>query len=159
MMMNEHKTNWLLIASLILNLFLIGAIAGGSYKLLWSNQASQTGKPGQSTLRFAADNLSNEQQHLFKKTLRKARREAKPLLEASKQARVEVLNQISEPNFDRVEILAALARTREADSAVRIHIEESLLNFAQTLSADDRQKLADGLASRGPLRTLSILKD
>lgn len=71
--MGDQKTKWLLTTSLILNLFLIGAIAGGAYKLLWSNQASLTAKVGQNGLRFAADSLSSEQQRAFKKTLREAR--------------------------------------------------------------------------------------
>lgn len=159
MIVNEQKNRWLLIASLVLNLFLIGAIAGGSYKLFWSTQAPLAGKVGQNALRFAAENLTNEQQRLFKKTLREARREVKPLLEDSKEARVEVRKQIAAPEFNREAILAALAHTREADSAVRIHIEEKLVNFAETLSAEDRQKLADGLASKGPLRSPPMLKD
>jgi uncharacterized membrane protein len=31
-------------------------------------------------------------------------------------------------------------------------IEGTMLNFAETLTAEDRQKLAEGLAQKGPLR-------
>ena len=62
--------------SIVLNLFLIGTIAGGAYKLLWSKQVPLSAKVGQSGLRFAADSLSSEQQRILKKTLREARREA-----------------------------------------------------------------------------------
>ena len=63
-----QKTKWLLTTSLILNLFLLGAIAGGAYKLLWSNQVPLSAKVGQDGLRFAADSLSSEKQRIFKKT-------------------------------------------------------------------------------------------
>ena len=55
----------------------------------------------------------------------------------------------------------ALAKTREADRAVRMKIEVTMLNFAETLSAEDRQKLAEGLAKKGPLRQppMMTLKD
>lgn len=156
---SRQKTKWLLTTSIVLNLFLIGTIAGGAYKLLWSNQVPLSAKVGQNGLRFAADSLSSEQQRIFKKTLREARREAKPLLEASKDARVEVRKQFTMPEFNRDAVAESLARTREADRAVRIKIEESLVSFAATLSAEDRQKLADGLASKGPLRSPPMLKD
>lgn len=158
-MINAPKSQWLLIASLILNLFFMGAIAGGAYKLFSASQTPLVGKVGQNALRFAAENLTNEQQRSFKKTLREARREAKPLFQASKDARIEVRKLISEQNFDRDAVLTALAKTREADRAVRIHMEERLVSFAQTLSAEDRQKLAEGLANKGPLRTPPVLKD
>jgi len=150
--MNNQKsqtTKWLLITSLLLNLFLIGSITGGAYKLFTNHQ---TNKAGQNTLRFAAENLTLEQQRSFKKTLREARREAKPLLESANNARTEVRKLIAAPSFNRESVEVALAKTREADRAVRMKIEATMLNFAESLSAEDRQKLAEGLAKKGPLR-------
>jgi uncharacterized membrane protein len=92
------------------------------------------------------------QQHSFKKTLRDTRREAKPLLETANNARTEVRKLIAAQSFDRQAVEVALAKTREADRAVRMKIEVAMLNFTETLSAEDRQKLAEGLAKKGPLR-------
>jgi uncharacterized membrane protein len=147
--MNKIENQKLIFASLLLNLFLICSIAGGAYKLFANHK---TGKAGQNALRFAAENLSQEQQHRFKKTLREARRESKPLLETANEARTEVRELIAAPSLDRQAVEVALAKTREADRAVRMKIEVTMLNFAETLSAEDRQKLAEGLAQKGPLR-------
>ena len=156
--LNRIENQKLIFASLLLNLFLICCIAGGAYKLFINHQAV---KSGQNALRFAAENLNQEQQHDFKKTLRQARREVKPLLENANLARIEVRKRIAEPTFDRQAVEEALARTREADRAIRIKLEGALLNFAEKLSAEDRQKLADGLAKKGPLRQppMMALKD
>lgn len=155
---NKIENQKLIFASLLLNVFLICSIAGGAYKLLANHQ---TGNAGQNALRFAAENLSQGQQHIFKKTLREARREAKPLLETANKARTEVRKLIAATNFDRQAVEVALAKTREADRAVRMKIEITMLNFAETLSAEDRQKLAEGLAKKGPLRQppMMTLKD
>jgi uncharacterized membrane protein len=152
------QSKWLIIASLLLNLFLIGSIAGGAYKLFENHQ---TGKVGQNALRYAAENLSLEQQRQFKKTLRQARREVRPLLATANEARTEVRKLIAAPSFDRQAVEVALAKTREADRAVRMKIEVTMLNYAETLSAEDRQKFADGLAKKGPLREppIMMLKD
>ena len=73
----------------------------------------------------------------------------------------EVRKLIAEPIFDRQAVEVALAKTREADRTVRMKIEVTMLNYAETLSAEDRQKFADGLAKRGPLREppIMMLKD
>ncbi|MGZ8252438.1 MAG: periplasmic heavy metal sensor [Methylophilaceae bacterium] len=150
--MTEHKLKWILIASLVLNVFLIGGVAGGVYRMFWSDSAPLSAKAGQRGLRFAAEDLSIERQKEFHKTLREARREARPLIAASKQARTEVRQLVAAPSFDRPAVLAAIAQTREADIALRMRIEETLVNFAATLSQQEREKLAEGLARRGPLR-------
>ncbi len=155
---NKIENQKLILASLLLNLFLICSIAGSAY-MLFANH--QTHKAGQNALRFAAEDLNPEQQRSFKKSLREARREAKPLLETANEARTEVRKLIAEPNFDRQAVEVALAKTREADRAVRMKIEVTLINFAESLSAEDRQKLAEGLAKKGPLRQppMMTLKD
>ena len=143
------KNQWLTLASLMLNLFLIGSIAGGTYKLFENHQA---GKVGQNALRFAAENLSKEQQRSFKISLREARRDARQQLELAKEARTEVRKLIAAPSFDKQALETAFAKTREADRVVRMKIEVALINFTEKLTAEDRQKLADGLAQKGPLR-------
>ena len=155
---NRIENQKFILASLLLNLFFICCIAGGAYKLFSNHQIA---KAGQNNLRFAAANLSLEQQHQFKKALREARHDAKPLLETANNARTEVRKLIAEPNFDRQAVEVALAKTREADRAVRMKIEAAMLNFTQTLSAEDRQKLAEGLAKKGPLRQppMMVMKD
>jgi uncharacterized membrane protein len=147
--LNKIENQKLILASLLLNLFLICSIAGGAYKLFTNHQ---TAKVGQNALRFAAENLSLEQQRHFKKNLREARHEAKPLLLEANVARTEVRKLIAAPSFDRQALEVALAKTREADRAIRMKIEVTMLNYAESLTAEDRQKLADGLAKKGPLR-------
>jgi uncharacterized membrane protein len=88
-------------------------------------------------------------------------REAKPLFTAANEARTEVRKLIDEPRFDRQAVEVALAKTREADRVVRMKIEVTMLNYAGSLSAEDRQKLADGLTKKGLLRepSMTMLKN
>jgi len=150
--MTPQKLKWILVASLILNVFLVGGLAGGAYRLLWSEQAPLANKIAQRGLRFVAEDLSSEQRRSFQKLLRETRREARPLIASAREARVEVRKLVAAPSFDREAVTAAIARTREADVAVRMRVEQALISFAEALPAEDRQKLADGLARRGPLR-------
>jgi uncharacterized membrane protein len=146
-----RKLKWLLTASLILNLFLISGIAAGAYRLFLSDHAV-FGNQAQRGLRFAADDLPVERQHMYRKVLREARRDARPLIKSGQDARSEVRTLLAAPTFDRNAVTAALNKTHEADMALRIRIEQSLLDFVEILSPEERATFADGLAKQGPLR-------
>ena len=153
-----NKLKWALIASVILNAFLLGGIAAGAYKM-FKHGGPPFGERGGGPLHFAADELPMAQKQLFKKSMRESRKTAMPLMKASGDARAEVAKQLAAPTLDKLAVQNALARAREADSAVRIHMEETLVHFAETLSPQDRQKLAAGLAKKGPLRPPPMLRE
>lgn len=147
-----QKLKWVLAGSLVLNLFLIGGLAGGAYKMLHNNGAKNT-----TALRFAANNLSLEQKRNFIKAIQQARTSALPLQIKSAEARTEAINQISKPDFDRVAIEAALNKVREADKAVRLNVESALLDYAERLNPADRATLSLGLSKSGPFRQPPML--
>lgn len=167
--MNERTLKRWLLASLAVNLFLAGGVAGGAWRL-WkaertdfaptvsapaaANGATNPAVPPRG-LRYAADALSADQRLAYRLGLRDARREASPQAQTARDGRQEVLRLIAAPQLDRAAVAAALARTREADSALRARIETSVVEFASTLSAEDRRKLTEGLARRTPLNPTS----
>lgn len=141
---------WLLV-SLVLNVFLVGGIAGGAWRW-WTQGSGGTAASAQARgLRFAADDLSAEQRRAYLLGLRNARRESATSIQASRDGRQEVLRQIGEPQFDRAAVAGALARVRESDMAARVRVETSVVEFAASLSPADRQKLASGLERRSLL--------
>ena len=150
--MNQRTSKWLMIGSLILNIFLIGSIAGGAYTLFSNGTPAANGPLAERGLRFAADNLAPERKQAFRKALRETRKEARPLVAAARNARAEVRALVAAPVFDREAVKAALDRTREADIALRMHIERGLIDFTETLSPEERVKLAQGMARSGLLR-------
>ena len=148
--MNERALTKGLLASLVLNLFLVGGIAGAAWRW-WSVQGPASVVVQPRSLRYAADELSAEQQRAYRSGLREARRGAAASIVAAREGREQVLGLLAAPTFDRAAMAAALARTREADITVRTGYETSVVNFAATLSPEERQKLASGLARRTPL--------
>lgn len=156
--MNHSSTKYWLWASMVLNLFLAGGIAGGAWRW-WSAERVHAAPSAASSvapprgLRFAADELNADQRKAYRQGLRDARQEAAPLILAAREGRQEVLRLIAAPQLDAAAVSAALARTREADAALRTRVEGSVVEFAATLSLEDRQKLSSGLARRTPLNT------
>jgi uncharacterized membrane protein len=143
----------LLVGSLVLNVFLIGGVAGGAYQWFVAHGGAAAAAQAQPrALRFAAAGLSVERQQQFVDALKTARREAREYARDGREDRREVLRLLAAPQLDRAALEVALNRTREADIALRSRVEQSVADFAATLSPDERVKFAEGLRERGNWR-------
>jgi len=136
-----------LVASLVLNVFIVGAVAGGAARWWFTERSVAATEPSRG-LRHAADDLPAEQRRSFLVGLRNARRAVAEPLQAAREGRQEVLRLMREPRFEADALAQTLARTRAADMAARERFEAAVVDFATTLSPPDRQKLAAGLARR-----------
>ncbi|SIN90681.1 periplasmic heavy metal sensor [Paraburkholderia phenazinium] len=142
----------LLAGSFVLNVFLLGAIAGGAYQWFAAHDKIARAPQPRTALRFATDGLSPERQKQFMAALKAARRDGKDDARAGREGRHEVLALLAAPQFDRVALDAALQHTREADIALRTEVESSVADFATTLTPDERVKFAEGLKQAGQWR-------
>lgn len=154
--MTTRAIKILCVGSLALNLFLVGAIAGGAYSWFAARHAlpAVAGTPPRDSqaLRYAAQDLSPERQRQFIDALRQARREARPFIQRAREGRSNVLRLVAAPQLDRPALDAALADTRDADRAVREHIEAAVAGFVSTLTPAERATFAESLKTRGQWR-------
>ncbi|MDQ7978006.1 periplasmic heavy metal sensor [Paraburkholderia sp. SARCC-3016] len=156
--MNGHSLKWALIASLVLNIFLLGAIAGGTYQWFASRPRETASavraqaQTQQHALRFAADQLSDERRQQFAQDLQQARRDGRSYVRSGREGRRDVLSLLGEPELNRPALDAALARTRNADEALRARIEQAVADFAASLSPQERAQFADSLREYGQWR-------
>lgn len=149
--MNDRSLKIGLIVSIILNVFLIGGIAGGM--AFWrlnpptsvAAPAAAAGTQPRRPLRFAADGLAPQQQRAFRQALRQARQDTLPQLRQAQAHRRDLVGLIGAETFDRPAVEAALAGARTADGAVRARVEAAVVNFAGTLDADERGVFMRGL--------------
>ncbi|KAA1008251.1 periplasmic heavy metal sensor [Paraburkholderia panacisoli] len=150
--MNCRTWKVVLMASLVLNVFLLGAIVGGAYQWFAAHGAIAPVLAQQRTLRFAAQTLSVERQQAFIDGLKNARRDGRQFAREGREGRRDVLRLLAAPQFDRAALDAALARTRAADSSLRAQVEGSVADFAATLSPEERVRFAESLKLRGQWR-------
>ncbi|MDR6391040.1 periplasmic heavy metal sensor [Paraburkholderia phenoliruptrix] len=150
--MNSRSWKVVLVVSLVLNVFLLGAIAGGVYRWYAAREAAAPLAAQQRALRFAAETLSPARQKAFADSLKNGRREGRQYGREAREARREVLRLLAAPQLDRAALDAALARTRAADSNLRATVESSVADFAATLSPQERVEFADSLRLRGQWR-------
>ncbi|NML34313.1 periplasmic heavy metal sensor [Paraburkholderia antibiotica] len=150
--MNGRSWKVALLGSAVLNVFLLGAIAGGAYQWFAAHGANRAAAPEQRALRFAAEPLPAERQQAFIDGLKDARRAGRQYAREAREGRHEVLRLLAAPQFDRAALDAALARTRAADSSLRAMVEASVADFAATLTPEQRVEFADSLRLRGQWR-------
>ncbi|AMM16121.1 hypothetical protein AX768_18035 [Burkholderia sp. PAMC 28687] len=149
MTMPAKRLKTLLVVSVVLNIFLLGTIGGGTYRWIEKQKADAIAQ--QRGLRFAAAELPQERRDQLRDALRQTRRDSLPLVLSARAGRIDVVQALQAPQFDRATLDAALARTRDADIAVRSRVEGTVADFATTLTADERLKLVDALQRHGPL--------
>jgi uncharacterized membrane protein len=130
--------------SILLNVFLLACVGSS---LFWLHQRRPIMTAG--AMRIAGAELPQDERLAFRQTLRAARQETRPLLVADRQARHEAAQLLVAPNVDRAALTSALGRVRDADMAVRAHVEGRAVAFVAGLSQDDREKLAAGIDRRG----------
>lgn len=158
--MSERGWKCLLVGSVVLNVFMLGAIGGGAYQWFSTHRDLHgAGMPGQRTaLRFAADELSDARQQAFATALKAARKDGRDFAREGRDGRITVLDLLAAPQLDRAALDAALDRTRAADSALRGQVERSVVDFAATLTPDERVKFVDGLRRSGNWRLPAKLR-
>ena len=145
--MKEPTLRRWLIASLVVNVFVVGAVTGGATRWWLAERSVAAAEPPRG-LRHAADDLPDEQRRSFLVGLRNARRAVAEPLQAAREGRQEVLRLMREPRFEADAVAQTLAKTRAADMAARERFEAAVVDFASTLSPPERAKFADGLARR-----------
>jgi len=142
--MTTRSVKIALVASLLVNIFLIGALIGGATSIHHRN-ARTIGPP---SMRIAGTELPRDERRAFRRALRSARAAAKPQIEASRAAREHAAYLLEQRVFDRSALDKALADSRAADFAVRAQVEAAATTFIANLTPADRMRLAEAMRRR-----------
>ena len=138
-----RKLHVALAVSLILNLFLAGALVAGIVSVRSGARMINAG-----SLRVAGAELPRAERRPFRMALREARGAMRPTIIAARAAKGEAAVLLRKPEVDQAAVNAALDRARIADMAVRAAVERRAVAFAATLPPADRAKLADAVQRR-----------
>jgi len=157
MMQSPKRLKTLLVVSLLANVFLIGGVAGGLYQ--WSNHQRPPGAVVQHGLRQALAQLPEARRHQLRRMLRQTRQENQPLIVASRQAHLDVIQRLKASTLDREALNADLDRARTADITLRTRVDATLADFAASLPADERETLAEAMAARRQSKAGKAMKD
>jgi uncharacterized membrane protein len=149
--MSEKSRTVLLVVSLALNLFLVGAIVGG----LVIGQRMRGPPPaarGGPALWAAARTLPAEDRMAYREVLRGEGGSARRELRAAREARVEAWRTLADEPFNAATARRRLAEARALDAEARAALEDRIVDFAATLDAEERKRFVEGLTRPPPAR-------
>lgn len=148
MTMGKSRTI-LLIVSLALNLFLVGAVVGGlvvGQRLRAERPALARGGPA---LWAAARDLPPEHRAAYRDVLRGEGGEVRQRLRAAREARVEAWRGLAAEPLDPAAVRRQLAAARTLDTEARGTLEDRIVTFAMSLPPQDRAVFVEGLTRQG----------
>lgn len=139
----------LLALSAALNLFVIGAVAGGWWmrERLEIRRTPTAAAPAPGW-RAMGRRLSPEGREVFRETLQDLAPETAPLAAEGRRNRREAAELMAASTLDAAALNAALDRARAADLALRGKLEGAVVDAATRLSSTDRAVLAENLRRR-----------
>ena len=146
--MTSSKLKVALAASLALNLFVIGAVAGaaGMQARLSKKVPESSTRGNASALMRAAEVLPEGKREQYHARLKAEGENAQSDFKAARAARVKASAMIAAPNFDQAGIAALLAEARSHDVRARTRFEDAVIQFAATLTPEERKVLGERLS-------------
>jgi uncharacterized membrane protein len=155
-----------LFVSLGLNLFLVGAMAGGWWHQhqgrgwrhhMGAQQMGQMARPGEiagtpmrggmAVLREAIQQLPEAERKLFEDSIAQRRADVQQLQTDIRQARMKVNEAIRAEPFDRKAMADGLAVVRDKVMAMQAKLHEGFVEGVSKLPADKRRDFADKIAN------------
>ena len=139
-----------LVASVALNLFVIGAVVGGVVVGHRVREAAQGPERPRQPLWRAADALPPERQRAYRQLLRAEAGGVGGQMREARQARRDAWADLGAQPLDGPAISRRLAEARALEMTARGGVEDRIVAFAATLPPAERAELAKGLTRSGP---------
>ncbi|WP_296817253.1 periplasmic heavy metal sensor [Brevundimonas sp.] len=147
--MSPRSLKIALAVSVTLNVFVVGAVAGG---LIVGGRALQEHREVRAPVFALVRSLDAPEQERVRGALRESALAARSDFEAARAARLQAVELASAQTFDRAAVDAALERSHQAEGAGRRRLESTLLDVMADLDPAERQTLSLALVRRGPER-------
>lgn len=139
----SRRLKYALIASLALNLLILGAIAGTMFVFGKHERLHGYGRGEDFGLMGLTRVLPEERRKEFRKQLGEARARLRPLMDDISTARREAADKLAAEPFDKAALEAALDKVGEKQWALRKAGVAAFLGHVEHLNNDERRMLAD----------------
>lgn len=147
----SRRLKYALIASLALNLLVVGAVGGALYTFGFGKHPPPRFAHGRGEdfgLMGLTRTLPEERRKDIRKKLRDDRERLRPLIEDLRAARRDAATKLAADPFDSAALKGAFDVSGEKDRAVREAAIAAFLSHAEQLTADERRRLASWWTKR-----------
>jgi uncharacterized membrane protein len=153
-----NRSTVILIASVALNVFLIGVGIGVvvTGAKITSPGAVRNKPPN---IWMAAQALPQPDRFKFRGMLRERAAAVQPQLKSVRAARLEAAALMAEPTFDPDATGDALERARNGEAAARAEFDQAFIAYLTGMPRSERAALADAMARAGPRNVRDAVKE
>lgn len=139
----ERRLRLLLIASLAVNLLIVGAVVGAGMFMKRHGPPHGMRRGEDFGLMAFTRTLEPERRKEIRKELRNARKEIRPLMEAIEEARSEAATVLAAEPFDRTALKIAADKVTEREQTLKAAALNVFLDQAEKLTAEERKSLSE----------------
>lgn len=139
----SRRLKYALIASLALNLLILGALAGTMYGFGKHHPRFGAGRGEDFGLMGLTHRLPKERSKEIRKQLRADRTALRPLVDEVRAARRAAADKLAATPFDRAALDEAITAAAEKERALRQAAVTAFLGHAEQLTPEERRMLAD----------------
>lgn len=136
-----------LAVSVGLNVFVLGAVAGGL--IIGGKMLAERRPEGRPPVTALVGSLDEPTRERVEDQLRQSALAARGDFETAREARREAVRLAGQETFDRSAVQAALDRSHTAEAAGRRRLEGTVLDVMGDMQAEDRRVFAPALSRRG----------
>ncbi len=140
---------WLLIASLAVNLLILGGAAGAFWSHRHGGRHFGHGQGREHGLMGFVRELAPDRQGEIRAALEAEREKIKPMREGVKDGWKETNTVLASEPFDKEKLKAAMTRMIDAETRFRTAISDALVDTAAKLSPEERQRLKSWREKQG----------
>ena len=139
------KLKWGLTVSIILNLFLAAALAGGGYVVTRQMRDAQPALPVAQAWRAATKDLTPEARLRILNLIKQSALNGEPDMNKARDLRAQAVTLAGKAPYDAVQIAALSDEARGYEDQARAKVENSLIQGMATLSPSERSLVANHL--------------
>jgi uncharacterized membrane protein len=152
--MSQRSLTIALIVSLVVNVFVIGAVVGAfGMRHKVETESMRPPRSGNPIMRVT-EQLPEDLRARYMARMRAEGQNNRAKMAEARAARGEAMQAMSAETYDPAAAAAALARAREAEMVTRTSIEGAIVDFSRNLTQEQRrliaQSLRGGPGGRGP---------
>lgn len=156
----SRRLKYALIASLALNLLIVGAVAGTMYGFGKKHRGFGMGRGEDFGLMGLTHRLPDDRKKEIRKRLRDDREALRPFVDELRTARRAAADSLAAEPFDKTALDGAISAARDKERALREAAIAAFLTQAEQLTAAERRMLADWWMKRNePLKERKKKKD
>lgn len=158
--MASRRVKYVLIASLALNLLVVGAVASVMFGFAKHRPHFGHGRGEDFGLMGLTRHLPEERRKEIRKDLRADRERLRPLVDEIRAARREAADKLAAEPFDKAALEAAILAAGEKERALRQTAVTSFVGHAERLTASERKMLSEWWLKRNqPFKSRRGKKD